>query len=335
MTAERWRRSLLGKGIKVEVLATQSLDVLTLIQKIKAMNPDLIHIHHAYRAGSKFLNPLVEIACSKIPLVVSPGGTDIHINWKSPKQREVVARIFRRARFLITQSKEIHTHLRDILPEAQERLVFIPKSIVWLGDESFALREVANCDAENILFFCPAGIRPVKGNLECLRMLEKVYGARPHIRAIFAGAPIDPEYSSKFENEIGRLQAFARWIAPISPAGIRLSYLDADIIVNASSSEGLSNALIEATAVGKPVLASKIPGNRWPVLGDNGDHPMGLLYDLEDPEDFLKKALILIDEEEVRRRLGEAGKRRAAFLPTPEEEGTQLARVYEMALDMR
>jgi glycosyltransferase involved in cell wall biosynthesis len=305
-----------------------------MLQILREMKPDLIHVHHAYRAGVKFLNPLVEIACSKIPLVVSPGGTDIHISWNSPEQRGVVSRVCRQARFLITQSEEILAHLREILPEAQERLVFIPKSIIWLGDESFAIREAANCNAENILFFFPAGIRPVKGNLECLRKLGKVYAARPHIRAIFAGAPIDPEYSAHFEREIRRHQGFARWIAPIPPAAIRLSYLDADIILNASFSEGLSNALIEATAVGKPVLASKIAGNRWPVLGDNGDHPMGLLYDLDDPEDFLKKALILVDEEEVRRRLGEAGKRRAAFLPTPEEEAAQLAHVYEMALGM-
>jgi len=90
--------------------------------------------------------------------------------------------------------------------------------------------------------------------------------------------------------------------------------------------------VLEATAAGRPVLASKIPGNRWVVLGNNGDHPMGLLYDGDDPEDFLKKALILIDEEEVRRKFGEAGIRRAASLPTPDEEAGRLARVYEMAM---
>ena len=128
---------------------------------------------------------------------------------------------------------------------------------------------------------------------------------------------------------------FARWIPPVPPSAILSAYRAADIILNASSSEGLSNALLEATAAGRPVLASKIPGNRWVVLGNNGDHPMGLLYDGDDPEDFLKKALILIDEEEVRRKFGEAGIRRAASLPTPEEEAGRLARVYEMAMQSR
>jgi hypothetical protein len=56
---------------------------------------------------------------------------------------------------------------------------------------------------------------------------------------------------------------------------------------------------------------------------------------LDDPKDFLKKALILVDEEDVRNRLGEAGKKRGALLPTPEEEGVQLARIYEKALGPR
>ena len=332
MTVERWRRGLQGRGWDVETQATRGLDILTLLKIIRQRQPQLIHAHHASHAGSMLLNPLLEVFGSKIPLVVSPGGTDLNVDWKTRKQREIIVRVCHRARFIVVQSEELHFRLQDLLPEIGERLVFIPKSVVYLGQEDFLLREEAGCGPENLLFFLPAGIRPVKGNLECLRLMKKVHEQRPRIRVLFAGAPIDPEYSEKFEKEVTELGAFARWIPPIPPPAILSAYRAADIILNASSSEGLSNALLEATAAGRPVLASKIPGNRWAVLGNNGDHPMGLLYDGDDPEDFLKKALILIDEEEVRRKFGDAGIRRAAFLPTPEEEAGRLARVYEMAM---
>jgi glycosyltransferase involved in cell wall biosynthesis len=280
------------------------------------------------------LNPLMEVSGSKIPIVVSPGGTDMNVDWNNRRQREIIIRVCHRARFIVVQSEELHFRLQDLLPEIKERLVFIPKSFVYLGQENFNLREAAGCGMENPLFFLPAGFRPVKGNLECLRLMKRVYEQRPRVRVLFAGDPIDPEYSKKFEREIKEHGVFARRIPPVPPKAILSAYRAADIILNASFSEGLSNALIEATAAGRPVLASKIPGNRWPVLGNNGDHPMGLLYDLGDPEDFLKKALILIDEEGVRRKFGEAGMRRAASLPTPEEEAGQLARVYEMAMSL-
>jgi len=91
----------------------------------------------------------------------------------------------------------------------------IPKSIVYLGKDDFDLRGAAGCGPKDLLFFLPAGIRPVKGNLECLRMLKGVHEQRPQIRVLFAGDPLDPEYSAKFEREVKELQAFARWI-PLS-----------------------------------------------------------------------------------------------------------------------
>jgi L-malate glycosyltransferase len=332
MTVERWRRGLQERGWDVEIQATRGLDILTLLKIIRQRQPQLIHAHHVSHAGSMLLSPLLEVFGSKIPLVVSPGGTDLNVDWKIRKQREIIVRVCHRARFIVVQSEELHFRLQGLLPEIGERLVFIPKSFVYLGQEDFHLREAAGCGPENLLFFLPAGIRPVKGNLECLGLMKKVHEQRPRIRVLFAGAPIDPEYSEKFEKEVTGFEAFARWIPPIPPPAILSAYRAADIILNASSSEGLSNALLEATAAGRPVLASKIPGNRWAVLGNNGDHPMGLLYDGNDPLDFLKKALILIDEEDVRRRFEDAGIRRAASLPTPAEEAGRLIRVYEKAM---
>ena len=333
MTAERWRRSLEEKDFKIEVQATRGLEVLMLLKILRSRPAQLIHAHHAFHVGSLLLNPLMEVFGSQIPLVVSPGGTDMNVDWKDRKKREIIIRICHRARSIIVQSEEMHLRLQDLLPEIGDRLRLIRKSILHLGQENFDLRGAAGCSAQNLLFFMPAGIRPVKGNLECLRLLKSVYEQRPRIRALFAGDPLDSEYSQEFAREAKTLQAFARWIPPIPPSAILSAYRAADIVLNGSYSEGLSNALLEGTAAGRPVLASKIPGNRWAVLGNNDDHPMGFLYDLDDPEDFLKKALILIDEEDIRRKFGEAGIQRAASLPTPGEEADQLARIYEMALN--
>jgi glycosyltransferase involved in cell wall biosynthesis len=113
---------------------------------------------------------------------------------------------------------------------------------------------------------------------------------------------------------------------------MRAAYHSADVILNGSASEGLSNVLIEARAAGKPLLASDIPGNRWPVLGDAGDSPMGVLFDPSDPNDFVRKAILLVDDAMLRRKLGEAGAAYARRMPGPCDEARALIAVYQEAM---
>ena len=305
MTVERWRRSLVKQGHAVRVLATEELDVSALQQRVSHLQPDLIHVHHAFRTGQFLFDPSVETVINGRPLIVSPGGTDIHLDTKTDSRRSIITRIFEKAKAIIAQSEEMTQRIIECCPGIQERIVVVPKSICWMGEGEFSLRKAGDYGPEDILFFLPAGMRPVKGNLEVLLLLERVFTHRPSVRAVFAGSALDKEYSARFEQEVGRLRPFTRWLPPIPPQAMRSAYQGADVILNGSLSEGLSNVLLEAKAAGKPILASNIPANRWPALGDPGDLPAGLLYDLHSPEHFLRQALRLVDDRELRKKLSQ------------------------------
>jgi glycosyltransferase involved in cell wall biosynthesis len=295
--------------------------------------PDLIHLHHAFRTGELFFKINTEWATNGLAIVVSPGGTDIHLDTKEADRRRIMTRIFEKAKAIIVQSEEMMRRITESYPGLPDRIIMIPKSFCWMGEEEFNLREASICRAEDILFFFPAGIRPVKGNLEALYFLEKVYTLRPSIRAVFAGPVIDQDYAARFEQELKRFGAFARWLPPIPFQAMRSAYESADVVLNFSVSEGISNVLLEAKAAGKPILASDIPGNRWPVLGDQEDLPAGLLFDPQSPKDFVQQALRLVDDGELRKQLGRGGKDQAAKLPTPEEEARGLVQVYKKVLE--
>ena len=332
ITVERWRRSLNRKGFLVETLSTEGSSASDLLIHLKRFRPDLIHVHHAFRAGTLLLHPTFTSEGNGTPLVVSPSGTDINLDLKDPERKETVLRVFRRAHVIVAQGSETEQRLKEVLADLTDRIVNVPKAFSWLGHDRYDLRTVAGCRPGDILFFLPAGIRPVKGNLECLVAMGKVHALRPNIRVVFAGPTLDADYTARFEQEVRRLNTFARWIPLIPPEAIRSAFETADVVLNTSFSEGLSNSLLEAIAAGRPVLASDIPGNRLPVLGENGDPPAGTLFDPHDQDDFIRHAIKLIDDERIRNAFGQAGRLRASQWPTPETEADGLIAAYMTAL---
>jgi glycosyltransferase involved in cell wall biosynthesis len=331
VTAERWRRALEEKGVIVQTLATRDVAASTLKEAIDHFRPDLIHAHHAFQSGCRLLDLSFMGAGREIPFVVSPAGTDINKDWKAAPRREAISRVFEWARAIIAQGPGTLERVKEVLPSSDGRVFPVPKSILWFGEDVCPLRDFAKCLPGDFLFFLPAGVRPVKGNLECLMAMERVRAVRPQVRVVFAGPELDPAYSARFAEEVRRCAAFASWVPLIPPAAMRSAYEAADVVLNASFSEGLSNSLLESMASGRPLLVSNIPGNHGPIWGEKGEEPAGLFFDPKDPEDFIKQSLRLIDDQALRDSLGRAGKRRAATWPGLKEEADGLIRAYEFA----
>jgi glycosyltransferase involved in cell wall biosynthesis len=333
ITAERWRRSLISKGLDVKVLPVGQVSAASLREEIDRFKPDIIHGHHALRSGRLLLDPEVSGQNGDIPFVVSPAGTDINGALEDREHRETVFGVCRLSRAIIAQGQGTLGRVQEILPDLAGKVVQVPKSFMWLGNAACDLRAACGWAREEFIFFMPAGVRPVKGNLEGLRALGALHSVRPKIRAVFAGPVLDVDYARRFEAEIKRLRAFACWLPVIPPVAMRSAYGGADVVLNHSSAEGLSNVLLEAVASGRPILASDIRGNRWTVLGENGG-PCGCLFQPGDTGDFVKQALRLIDDGPFRERLVQAGMAMAGKWPDPGMEADWLIDIYRKAIGL-
>jgi glycosyltransferase involved in cell wall biosynthesis len=327
ITTERWRKFLSEKGAVVKVIETNQISASDFISSLDSFGPHLIHAHHISRSGALMLDQIVEERYGSLPLIVSPAGTDVNNYGVKGTEGETVKKICQKARFIVAQSAEISRRLKDLLPEIAGRILYIAKTYAWFGNDVYNLRSKAGFSRDDLLFFMPAGIRPVKGNLECLLALEEAHAANMKIRAIFAGPELDRTYANQFGQEIQRLHSFAQWIQ-IPLGAMRSAYEEADVVVNYSSSEGLSNSLLEAVAAAKPILASNIPGNLWLT---NGDSPCAYLFNLRDRADFVHKAL-QFTESHYRESLAAAARLRASKLPQPIEEAHALLELYKSAL---
>lgn len=78
-----------------------------------------------------------------------------------------------------------------------------------------------------------------------------------------------------------------------------------DVLVHYSRWDGLPNAVLEAMALGLPVVASDVPGCRDAVVhGETG-------FLAKSEVELLEYCLKLVDDPALRKRLGEAGRKRA------------------------
>jgi L-malate glycosyltransferase len=331
ISAERWRRFLSEQGALVHVIGTEDIDVRDFISNVDSFRPHLVHAHHISRAGSLMLDPLVAKRYGSIPMVISPGGTDVNNSRLRETDLETLGTICRKACFIISQNPEMSRRLEDILPAYKNKIVYVAKAPCWFGDDYFDLRSAAGCRKSDVLYFMPAGVRAVKGNLECLLGLEEAHAECNRIKVLFAGPKLDSTYAKSFEEQLYRLRKIARW-TQIPLQAMRSAYSCADVVLNHSSSEGLSNSLLEAVSSARPILASGIPGNLWLIDDENHTGPAAFLFDPDDRKDFVSKALHLT--EPVHREVfAEAARKRALTLPTPSDEARGLLEVYRSALN--
>ena len=101
-----------------------------------------------------------------------------------------------------------------------------------------------------------------------------------------------------------------------------------DVFVLSSRWEGLPLTVIEAMMAGLPVVAARVGG--IPELVEDGE--TGFLVPPSDPEALAEALQRLLEDEGLRRRMGEAGREKALRGFTLERMLAQIQRVYEELL---
>lgn len=105
----------------------------------------------------------------------------------------------------------------------------------------------------------------------------------------------------------GQVDAFTRFIGWQTQEDLPRHLRGADMLVMPTiAQEALGRTAVEAMAAGKPVIASRLGGLPYTVA----DGATGLLCEPGDPADLAKKIEILLDDPDLRRRLGLAGRHR-------------------------
>jgi glycosyltransferase involved in cell wall biosynthesis len=174
-------------------------------------------------------------------------------------------------------------------------------------DERATRRRELGFGADQTVIGCLANYLPVKRHELLIDAFASVVRSRPDARLVLVGEgpmreAIERRIRSHGLDELVRLHGSVE-----DPTGLLGAF---DLMVQASRSEGLPNALLESAAAGRAIVATAAGGSDEVVV----DGESGLLVPVDDVEALSIAMGHLLGDPELRARLGAAARERTSAL---------------------
>lgn len=165
------------------------------------------------------------------------------------------------------------------------------------------LRKEFLLNDDTFTFGYVAKMRPKKGFDALINAFALVHRDFPNTHLLLVGdGPLRPEIESSIQKK-GLLKHVT--LTGVREGKIILSAMD--VFVFPSLYEGMSNALLEAMAAGKPIIASDIKENRELLE----DPPCGILFKVQDINDLFQKMVKSLENPQSLLALGMQARARA------------------------
>jgi glycosyltransferase involved in cell wall biosynthesis len=255
-TVSRFREGLQRSGHLCELFGSTTEGGLkqSLEGTIGRFKPDLVHAHDALRTGVHLLGLLT-------PWIVSLSGEDLHHDMVDEARGTIVCEVVRRASRVLVPNEAAGMLLESRVAEAVGKIDVVPRAAVRLPTNGTDLRRSLGIPRHRFLIFLPGGLRPIKGQHRAMSMVSVVRSAGADVEMILAGPDQDPAYAAEVR-ALCQQQTGVRVLPPLAHDRMGAAYIDADVVLNTSFSEGAAPTILEAGILGRPVIAADVAGNR-------------------------------------------------------------------------
>ena len=243
---------------------------------------------------------------SRVPLVVGARGSDIRV--RDFISKHLTRRVVRRSSRLLAVSEDLGRLAVHGYGADARRVSVIPNgcdSAIFHLDDRAAARHALGVSPDTELVLYVGRLVAEKGLRELLDALQHLSLRRPRLELVIVGAgPMQDELCAQATGHAGFRMRLA---GAQPPASVAQWMVAADLLALPSYSEGYPNALIEALACGRPVVATAVGG-----IPEIVDASCGVLVNPRD-SDALAKAIAQVleqdwDEQALSRRFSRAWK---------------------------
>lgn len=316
--------TVLGKRWKFDPFCQRRLSRL-----IREWRPDVIH---TWLFAANAYGRLVAGGPGQPPVVVSERCVD---SWKSGWQLKLDSWQIPRTARLVGNSNSVADFYRQQQFPA-DRIRVVPNGIE-LPESAHGLPSAERDRRRYELAGLPPGAKVLgfvgrlarqKRVLDLIWMLVLLESLRPDIYLLLVGDGPERESLERFVRELN-VESRVIFLGHRQDIPAILPLLD--VFCLASDFEGMSNSIMEAMAVGLPVLASDIPPNRELVQ----EGQTGYLVPVGDRAAYARAAVLLIEDAQLAERLGAAGRQRMADDFSIEKMVAGYAQIYREVISAK
>ena len=290
--------TVIGKRAKFDPFSVSRLRA-----ELRRLNP---HILHTWLFAANAYGRLCAGCIPKAKIVVSERCVD---SWKAGWQTWLDRRLIFRTDRLIGNSSSVVEFYRSLGIPA-EKLGCIPNGIdiptepcSYQGPEREAMLSELKLPPNSFVVGFIGRLAKQKRVEDLIWAVETLRQMRPQLCFVIVGDGPERERLEAFARDVGATPSL-RFLGHREDASRWMKLFS--VFCLASSFEGMSNSIMEAMSMGKPVIASDIPPNRELVVQDE----TGYLPKLADSVGFMQFMRRLIDEPSLCEKMGQAGRER-------------------------
>ncbi len=323
-----------GLGYRVFPMGSSFLDVRVLrplVRQLRREPPDILHCH---LVRANLYGPIAARLAGVKRVICTIRGIDEYIT--SPG---LIPRAVRLVERLTAGWVAKYVAVSEAARQAMiAHLELSPRKIVTIlnavdltpfqrprGDGS-AVRAELGLAPGAVVVGSVGNLLPLKNYANLLRWFGDLSARFPQVQLLIIG---EGKERQGLERLIGELHLTDKVRLPGFRADIPEVLGALDIFAFPSLSEGLPRAVMEAMAAGLPCVAMDVGGNAEAVV----DGLTGFVVSPEDAPGFKDALIRLIKDGELRKKLGEAGKKRAFTLFNPKRLAAQYAELYRAVLN--
>jgi len=236
---------------------------------------------------------------------------------------------------IITVSDGVKNLIFDKQDALWNRLITIYNGVEFekyeIKIDKSALRKSLGIGENDLVIGILAVLRPIKGHKYFLDAARLILNDFPQAKFLVVGSYEDKNYFEELKSIVKTLDMehnviFTGWR---SDTGDIISIMD--IFVNSSISEGFSNAVLEAMALGKPVVATNVGGTPESVV--NGK--TGLLVSPCNSKELADSILSFLRDMKKASQMGLVGMTRAKETFSIDAMMNKIEKLYEELLDKK